>query len=104
MALLISNLVDYDMNIQEAIDAPPRVNNYEKGKLKIESRIPTDVQEALTAKGHTLNVKKPSISTLVEHKESSSIKRLVSYTAVLTHVVMVWQEDTKAGVRLRTLA
>jgi len=58
VALLISNLVDYDMNIQEAIDAP-RVNNYEKGKLKIESRIPADVQEALTAKGHTLNVKKP---------------------------------------------
>lgn len=57
VALLISNLVDYDMNIQEAIDAA-RVNNYEKGKLKIEGRIPGDVQMALEAKGHTLQVKK----------------------------------------------
>lgn len=58
VALLISNIVDYGMNIQEAIDAP-RVNNYEKGKLKIESRISADVQEALTQKGHILKVKKP---------------------------------------------
>lgn len=57
VALLISNLVDYDMNIQEAIDAA-RINNYEKGKLKIEGRIPSDVQLALKAKGHELKVRK----------------------------------------------
>lgn len=58
VAQLISNLVDYDMDIQSAIEAA-KVNNYEKGKLKIESRISADVQESLRAKGHTLNVKKP---------------------------------------------
>jgi len=57
VALLISNLVDYDMDIQAAIDAP-RFNNYEKGGLKIESRIPADIQESLVQKGHELVLKK----------------------------------------------
>jgi len=57
MALLISDLVDFDMDIQTAIDTP-RVNNYEKGPLKIESRIPLDVQDALVEKGHELQLKK----------------------------------------------
>jgi len=57
VALLISNLVDYDMDIQSAIDAP-RINNYENGPLKIESRIPMEVQNALVEKGHELDVKK----------------------------------------------
>jgi gamma-glutamyltranspeptidase/glutathione hydrolase len=57
VALLISDLVDYDMDIQSAIDTP-RINNYENGPLKIESRIPADVQDALRLKGHELDVKK----------------------------------------------
>ena len=57
MAFLISNLVDFDMDIQSAI-LEPRVNNYESGPLKIEARIPVDVQEALRQKGHELNIKK----------------------------------------------
>jgi gamma-glutamyltranspeptidase/glutathione hydrolase len=57
MALLVSALVDYDMDIQTAIDIP-RVNNYEIGPLKIESRIPPDVQNALVEKGHELQLKK----------------------------------------------
>jgi gamma-glutamyltranspeptidase/glutathione hydrolase len=57
MAMLISNMVDYDMDIQSAIMAP-RINNYEKGPLKIESRIAPDVQAALQQKGHKLDVKK----------------------------------------------
>lgn len=57
VALLISNLVDYNMTIQEAIDAP-RLNNYEKGALKIEDRIPGDVQSALVGKGHKLKLRK----------------------------------------------
>jgi gamma-glutamyltranspeptidase/glutathione hydrolase len=57
MALLISNLVDYDMGIQTAINAP-RFNNYESGPLKIEARIPEDVREALELKGHTLDIRK----------------------------------------------
>ena len=57
MAFLISNLVDFDMGIQTAINTP-RFNNYEKGALKIESRIPIEVQHALLEKGHELEVKK----------------------------------------------
>jgi len=57
MALLISNMIDFDMGIQAAIDAP-RVCNYESGPLKIESRIPDDVQSALQKMGYGLTVKK----------------------------------------------
>lgn len=57
VALLISDLIDFDMDIQTAIEAP-RVNNYENGPLKIESRIPIDVQIALREKGHTLSLRK----------------------------------------------
>jgi len=57
MALLISNMIDFDMGIQAAIDAP-RICNYEKGRLKIESRIPDDVQNALVEMGYELDVKK----------------------------------------------
>jgi gamma-glutamyltranspeptidase/glutathione hydrolase len=57
MAMLISNLVDFDMDIQSAI-MTPRVNNYESGPLKIEARIPVDVQNELLQKGHELDIKK----------------------------------------------
>ena len=57
MAFLISNLVDYDMDIQSAIMVP-RFNNYEDGALKIEARIPLDVQDSLQQKGHELEIKK----------------------------------------------
>jgi gamma-glutamyltranspeptidase/glutathione hydrolase len=57
MALLISNLIDFDMAIQPAIEAP-RFNNYETGPLKIESRIPEDVRAVLEQKGHELSIKK----------------------------------------------
>jgi gamma-glutamyltranspeptidase/glutathione hydrolase len=57
VAMLISDLVDFDMDIQSAINTP-RINNYEGGPLKIESRIPVDVQEQLRQMGHELQVKK----------------------------------------------
>ena len=57
MAMLISNLVDYDMDIQSAIMAP-RINNYEVGPLKIEARIPIQIQNELLQMGHELDVKK----------------------------------------------
>jgi gamma-glutamyltranspeptidase/glutathione hydrolase len=57
VAMLISNMVDFDMDIQSAIMAP-RINNYEVGPLKIESRIPFDVQNELLQKGHELDIKK----------------------------------------------
>jgi gamma-glutamyltranspeptidase/glutathione hydrolase len=57
VAMLISNLVDFDMDIQSAINVP-RINNYESGPLKIEARIPADVQDGLRQMGHELQVKK----------------------------------------------
>jgi gamma-glutamyltranspeptidase/glutathione hydrolase len=57
MAMLISDLVDFDMDIQSAINIP-RINNYEYGPLKIESRIPAEVQNELLQMGHELQVKK----------------------------------------------
>ena len=57
VAMLISGLVDYRMDIQSAIVAP-RINNYESGPLKIEARIPADVQAQLQQMGHRLEVKK----------------------------------------------
>ncbi len=57
VAMLISDLVDYHMDIQSAINAP-RINNYQNGPLKIEARIPADVQDELRAMGYTLEVKK----------------------------------------------
>ena len=57
MAMLISDLIDFDMDIQSAINIP-RINNYEYGPLKIESRIPAEVQNELLQMGHELQVKK----------------------------------------------
>jgi gamma-glutamyltranspeptidase/glutathione hydrolase len=57
VAFLVSNLVDFDMGIQTAINVP-RFNNYESGSLKVEARIPEDVRQALLEKGHELDVKK----------------------------------------------
>jgi gamma-glutamyltranspeptidase/glutathione hydrolase len=57
VAMLISDLVDYHMDIQTAINTP-RINNYASGPLKIESRIPAEVQDALRQMGHTLEVRK----------------------------------------------
>ncbi|MGB7452977.1 MAG: gamma-glutamyltransferase [Lysobacterales bacterium] len=57
VAMLISDLVDFDMDIQSAINTP-RINNYESGSLKIEARIPVDVQNELREMGHQIIVKK----------------------------------------------
>ncbi len=57
VAMLISDLVDFDMDIQSAINTP-RINNYENGPLKIEARIPVDVQNELRQMGHQLIIKK----------------------------------------------
>lgn len=58
MALLVSNLVDYRMGIQEAIEAPRFLARDEAGQvgnaLDIEARLPAATQEALTKLGYTL--------------------------------------------------
>lgn len=52
---IIVNVVDFRMNIQDAIDAA-RIHCM-TGDIFMESRIPKEVQEALIAKGHKLSVK-----------------------------------------------
>ena len=60
------NVIDFGMNVQQAIEAPrwstesfpasPFPHTMRPGHLSVEARIPEDVQQALRAKGHTLEV------------------------------------------------
>ena len=64
------NVVDFDMNVQQAIEAPrwssraflssvfPH-NVRSPNDLAVESRIPRAVQKVLTAKGHAIRVLEP---------------------------------------------
>ena len=66
----LMNIVDFDMNVQQAIEAPrwstraflssvfPH-NVRSPNDLAVESRIPGDVQKLLTAKGHEIRVSRP---------------------------------------------
>jgi len=58
-AQFVSNLVDYGMNIQGALEAPrfTVTNARYTCDIVIESRIPADVLEALRQKGHKLEVR-----------------------------------------------
>jgi gamma-glutamyltranspeptidase/glutathione hydrolase len=63
------NIIDFEMNVQQAIEAPrwstesfpasPFPHTMRPGHLSVEARIPEDIQEALRAKGHQLNVSGP---------------------------------------------
>jgi gamma-glutamyltranspeptidase/glutathione hydrolase len=53
-ARLISNMVDFDMSIQEAIDAPRSFSD--NGTLKVERGYSDDVRKRLTNLGHTVGV------------------------------------------------
>ncbi|MFK7805019.1 MAG: gamma-glutamyltransferase [Anaerolineae bacterium] len=53
---MIMNVIDHDMNIQAAIEAP-RVRLSQQGvTVSAEDRIPTEVLDALRAKGHEFNI------------------------------------------------
>jgi len=63
------NIVDFGMNIQQAIEAPrwssrafpasPFPHTMYPGDLAVESRIPLATQQALMARGHKLHVDPP---------------------------------------------
>ena len=65
----LMNMIDFGMDVQQAIEAPrwstesfpasPFPHTMRPGHLAVESRIPEPVQQALTAKGHKLNVVGP---------------------------------------------
>jgi gamma-glutamyltranspeptidase/glutathione hydrolase len=59
-AQFVSNIVDFDMNIQAALSAPRFTKpTFEGCDLLIESRVPEVVRQELTAKGHELKVVGP---------------------------------------------
>ena len=52
---MLLNQLEFDMNVQEAIEAP-RVRVYRDRLIDAESRIPDDVRAGLVARGHQVNV------------------------------------------------
>lgn len=56
MVLLTSNLIDYRMGVQEAIEAPRFYARDTDKNLYLESRVPAETQEALKALGYSLKV------------------------------------------------
>ena len=56
-AQFVSNMVDHGMNLQMALEAP-RFNKLNLGgcDIRIEGRVPQDVRDELTNRGHRLNV------------------------------------------------
>ncbi|HYL92601.1 MAG TPA: gamma-glutamyltransferase, partial [Alphaproteobacteria bacterium] len=65
-AQFVSNLVDYGMNIQAALDAPrfTVAGNDVSCDIVIESRVKPEVLQALVKKGHTLIVRKEYTSLM----------------------------------------
>jgi gamma-glutamyltranspeptidase/glutathione hydrolase len=78
-AQFVSNLVDHGMNIQMALEAPRFTKTTWNGcDVSIESRIPAEVRDALTAKGHELKVLGDFSSTMgggqaVIHNSSTGV-------------------------------
>ena len=50
---MISNVIDFEYSIQAAIEAP-RIKSIGGTSLEIETRIPEEVRDDLTARGHDL--------------------------------------------------
>jgi gamma-glutamyltranspeptidase/glutathione hydrolase len=53
VAQVISHVIDYDMSIQDAVDAP-RITR-ETGTVFVDSRFPVEVKEGLEGMGHDIN-------------------------------------------------
>ncbi|MDO5028303.1 MAG: gamma-glutamyltransferase [Bacillota bacterium] len=54
VAQVISNIIDHNMGMQEAVDAP-RIKGFKDGKITFENRFPEETINALAEKGHTMN-------------------------------------------------
>ncbi|MCP5043172.1 MAG: gamma-glutamyltransferase, partial [bacterium] len=54
--LTILNVVDYGMNVQQAVAAPRFHHQWSPDKLLLEPEFPQDVVDALEARGHTVDV------------------------------------------------
>jgi gamma-glutamyltranspeptidase/glutathione hydrolase len=59
-AQFVSNVVDFGMNVQAALEAPRFTKpTFEGCDLELESRIPSDVRDDLTRRGHILTIVEP---------------------------------------------
>ena len=57
-AQFVANVVDFQMNIQAALDAPRFMNSDASGcEVRIEQRIPAVVRQQLASQGHKLDVR-----------------------------------------------
>ncbi|MBV8842298.1 MAG: gamma-glutamyltransferase [Bryobacterales bacterium] len=58
-AQFVSNLVDYEMNVQQALESPRFTKNTAAGcELSIESRVPSSALSELSRRGHKLAVRR----------------------------------------------
>lgn len=58
-AQFVSNIADYGMNVQEALEAPRFTVSPQRGcNIVIESRVPAEVRQKLTAMGHQFDVRR----------------------------------------------
>ncbi len=59
-AQFVSNFIDYGMNVQAAMEAPRFTKRTSSGNdIWIESRVPADVLDDLSARGHEISVRRP---------------------------------------------
>ena len=59
-AQFVSNLVDYGMNLQAALEAPRFTKRTSTGcDVRIESRVPADTLRQLSARGHDVSIRRP---------------------------------------------
>ena len=57
------NVLDFDMNVQEAIDAP-RLRVFENRRVVMEERFQAYVRAALAGKGHNIELAEPFSATV----------------------------------------
>ena len=58
------NVVDYGMNVKQAVSAPRFHHQWEPDKLFVEPATPADVVEALRARGHEVEVSRRNWSAV----------------------------------------
>jgi len=56
-AQFLSNFIDYGMNIQAALEQPRFIGSQKTCNIGMESRVPPEVRDALTKKGHEIDLR-----------------------------------------------
>jgi gamma-glutamyltranspeptidase/glutathione hydrolase len=54
--LTVINVLDYGMNVQQAVSTPRVHHQWVPDKLRVEAAVPADVVEALRARGHNVEI------------------------------------------------